>query len=577
MRLALLLGRVPSDDECSRSPFDGPALVELSREHDLVVTVDEDSPAIVQVREAGIPVHVSDKRHVHLPGGREADADEVHREWLETAHAEAPFDVIVADSARSPTHLRSGRLGEVAWGLALATGPTAHARRLARDGAWLREHGHDLWLAASRAATSDVLIGGATARAHTLGASVRVPVRRLSRPRDPSLVERVTGRHVVVVATGVSEAEAGNLVARALARVDVDARTTVFVVCPPPLPGAADLEGAIAAGIPVNLSRQVVLVPSGVDAIAGGLTATADALVVVDATELSIPAVERRAEQVPTALLGDADEVVEDVLTPVASRSRPDPAHHGLLRWTDAPHVRRQLQAMMADPRLDAVVLHGDGAADTATTWLDLDDVGSADVVLGARPRPPWSLPATDRVHADVLALHRRTWAAVVRVLQDVGDLSDLVATTANLPGMTTHTLAVVADDRPGAPTVPPGADRALPGDHGPLPVAMIGPPPAQPVVERVPPADTGVAAPARAGTPASDLADLRSWAKSQRWATRARLALPWRLGLGDAVSSGTLPDGVVAWVRDHRITDRARLVLPWKWGLLPRAMEDLW
>lgn len=113
----------------------------------------------------------------------------------------------------------------------------------------------------------------------------------------------------------------------------------------------------------------------------------------------------------------------------------------------------------------------------------------------------------------------------------------------------------------------------------GPLPHLRLPLPAPTPVEIQpsTPAPPTATSDPTMTEHPDRDTVTLQRWAKETQWSERARLALPWRFGLGTAIRGSELPDGVAEWAKKHTITDRARLLLPWKWGLLPRSMEGRW
>lgn len=565
MNLLLLLGRVPSSAECARSSVDGDWLVALAAVHRITVVVDEDSPALTTLRDQGVTVHVSDKRHVYLPGGRFIDADEALSGWLLEQHRATPFDLVLTSSDRPVLGHARAPLGDVPWAVAAATGPAAHANRLALDEQWMEAHGHELWQAGSAVAAADLVISPVQPRALGLH-SGRKQVKTLLPMSMPQRTGHARGDLVVVVATGVGHAAATAMMEDALRRIDLHPALTVIVLHSPAPPDAEGVRPALRAGIPIGVEEQVVLVPTGRYSRAGAWIDAADALVLADATEFLIPAVNRRAAAVPTVVIGDDPDPgrVNGVLDEL-------PRRHGggsteLLPWTNPQRIADELRGLRRTSTLDMVVVHTDAAVEEATRWRTNGDLTTVDVVLAAQSRPPWGMPRADRLDGGLVALHRRTWTAVADALPRVADLAGLVAMLGDPAGATSHTLAVIGRDEVTVSTSPATGSPPLVLTGGPLPRVRLPSPPAE--------AARAASRPARA---AEVDAGLRAWARTTTWGERARLALPWSLGLRSAIEDGRFPDSVVEWARTHTALDRARMALPWRYGMLPRAMEGHW
>lgn len=596
LHLALLLSRLPDARECARNVLDTEAVLALAEVHDVVVAVDDYSPAVGALRQAGIPVHVSDKRHIHLPGGEVVDADEALARWLVGHHDQAPFDVLLASAERPALGRVRNALADVPWGVVLGVGPTAHLERLAVDETWMAKHGHELWLAASNAACADLVVSGVDPL--SFGLRTRgVPVVSMLHPPVPMLADRVSGELVVVVATGASALEAPEVLEGVASVLEPGPETTVVVIHGPDLADAQPLGPVISAMMPDELARRTVLVGAGNHDAAGAWIEAADALVLLDGTELTIPLVARRSGTVPTVVLEDWDPSATPpnlALKPVAP---PAPARVDLLPWTTRDDVERQLRGLQRARDVDMVVLHDADTSDAAA-WASRPAISRFDVVVGARSRPPWGLGDHRKLDPRAIALHRRTWSAVIRTLPDVRGPADLVARFSSLAGARSHTLGLLALPASEGTWRAPGRDpRPMSLANGPLVDLRLPQPPSRDARGRTQgrqqpePVTRGETGGAPAGgsekarpagpvfDPATDGAEthLREWASSTRWAARARVALPWRLGLGKAARRGDLPVEVLAWVRQHRIRDRARLAAPWRWGLLRRVMGERW
>jgi hypothetical protein len=401
-----------------------------------------------------------------------------------------------------------------------------------------------------------------------------VPTRALFEPPVPMLADRAVGELVVVVATGLSHLDAPLLHDALRSAVELDSRTTVVIVHGPDLPDATPVGPAIAAGLSADLSTQVLLVGADRLGQAGAWVEAADALVLLDEAELMVPVVARRTRTVPTVLLDRtapgwrAPSMVLEPVTPAG------PGRVGLLSWSGGRATAEELRALLRTSDLDLIVLHAPEAVREAERWLSMPGLSRSDVVVGARARPPWGMGDPKQLDAALLGLHRRTWAAVLEPIEDAEDLGALVARVADLSGARSHTLSIVASSRAEPSWVAPSCGSApLSMTHGPLPELRVPVPAPDRTTE-----DAGRApASASASTTSPPTAGVRDWARSSRWATRARAALPWRFGLRKAIATGEFPTEVVRWIRRHPIQERARLVLPWRWGLLPRAMEDRW
>lgn len=571
MRILLLLERVSLSSECAPLSLDDEGLVSLAEAHDLVVAVDENTPGASVARDAGITVHVSDKRHVHMPDGAQVDADAALANWVAARHEEVPFDLVVASSDRPPFGSVRDAVPRTPWGTLAASGPTALAGRLQMDSDWLDAHGLQLWRAASHLRAADVVLS--PVRPDLLGLDVGDrPTASLLPTPEPQWADRVGGDLVVIAATSVSRPNATWMLEAALDRISHQAATTLVVLCTPALHGEDDVLPALAAGLPDDLATRTVLAPVGRHEDAGDWLAAADALVLCGPGELVVPAVARRSEVVPTVLVGGAAEWRTPVLTapPVLAPS----GDVELLTWTNAAAAAADLRARRRRPGADAVVVHTPAAAEEAARWRGLRDIDRFDVVVGALPRPPWASPRLGMLAVDVVCLRRQVWNVAADALDTSPDLTDLIARLADPAGLRTHTLGAVAVAHDPPTTVRPRPlhpplqllSGPLPSARPPLPVLA---PPASPAPAPAPDPD-----PEPEPTPAESV---HAWAKTSRWSDRTRIARPWRLGLRRAIQRGDLPDGVAQWAKQHTITDRARLLLPWRWGLLPRAMEDRW
>lgn len=570
MRLAVLTSRVATPAECARTPLDSQSILALSGEHDFVLCVDEDSPGVEELRTAGVRVHVGDKRLLHLPGGREIDSDEAESDWLNAQHTEAPFDALLAGSDRPWDRLMTRPdLRDVPLGVVAGDGPAAHAVRLGADRVWLDRHAHELWLAASRLQSADFVVGHAPPEAYGMAAT-GVPWGPLTSMSDLVAAEEVSGGLVVVVATGIGSHQAGRLVPDAIARIRFAPSTTIVVIVPEDISDASPVAPAVATSVPPRLRTSVVIVPAGRNGDAGCFLEVADAIIAHDASDLAIPAVRRRALGVPTAVLHPAASVA-----PLAKLDRrSSTARAVLVPMSPAVELVAVLDGLMEDPRADVAVFHDPATAGEAARLLGRREVLESDATVFAPPRPPYGMADAQHPVAGLVAVHRRMWGSLRQLLMRGTSPDEMAATLVGVSGIGAYSLAVLLTQG----TAPTSGNRVVPEwfvDHGPLTCLRVAPsdgavtsePLAQPqvaVVEQRPPEQ-----------PESE--SLRDWVKAHHWRARARLALPWRLGLANVVRDGELPEEVVAWIKSHRAADRARLALPWKLGLLPRAMEGRW
>ena len=582
MRILFLLEYVPGPSECARTGLDSESIVALATRHEIIVAVDENTAGASRLRDAGITVHVSDKRHVHLPDAEQVDADTALAEWIRSRHCDEPFQIVITAPERAPFGTVRRALPDVPWGVLASAGPTAHTRRLSLDADWIARHGHDLWRAASHVTAADVVISPVAPSALALDTR-SVDVRSLEPPPTLKRVDRVAGELIVVALIGTSHVDATSSMAAALDVITLHDETTLVVLHSGRQHGNTDVTRAIAAAIPDDIATQTLLVPTGRHERAGDWLIEADGLVLGDAGELVVPALARAAERLPTVLLGERpqERAVEELT------SVPDIDHSQdivLLPWTNPTDVASMLRVMQRAPEPTSVVLHEDPSAEEAARWRHLPGITRFDVVVGALPRAPWSAPRTDMLAVDILCLHRSTWTAVADELDSVPGLRSLVNRVADLSGMRSHTMGAITVEHPTPTSLRPR------NQHGPLalagsPLRDVRPPPPDTEPKPATPKPAQGTSPAPAPPPAPDPApreehDSRSfedWVRATRWPVRARLALPWRLGLGAALQDDGVPDGVTSWVKEHTIRDRARLLLPWRWGLLPRAMKERW
>lgn len=580
MNVVVLLDRVPDADECARTSVDGEWLLALARLHDLVVSVDEDSAALTAVRDADVPVHVSDKRPVYVPGGELMDADDALAGWLRSWTGPDGPDLVLASPERSPVGTLREAFPTTPWGVLAAAGPTASSRRLSMDAEWVGRRGHELWRAASHVATADLVVS--PIRPDVLGlrpASGRVTSMLPPPPVDA--VDRVSGELVVVVAIGAARADA-SLVMEGLSRTtSLFPSSAVVVIHAPDVLGGQPVGPAFAAAVPDRIADRVALVPADRHGAAAAWLEAADALVLADADELIVPAVARRAAAVPTAVIAPT-RVGQAVVRNIVSTPprRPGGSSPSLVRWTNPRRVRDELRTLQSVEEVELAVVHTDDAVVTARDVTARPGVSRYDVVVATASRPPWHVPDMRAIEGGVVGLHRRTWGPIEELLGAGVGLEALISHLTNIAGARSHTIGCVPARQPLTTVVTPASDGGpLELAHGPLPDLRLPTegggvptgPAARPRTAARPTTRSAESTPAEPGP------TVESWARSTTWKDRAMAARPWRFGLADAVADGHFPPAVERWIRTHGVADRIRLALPWRFALLPRALEGRW
>lgn len=602
MRFAYLATTLADRNSIGWGPFDEPSLLELAQEHDVTVLVDESTPAVDRLREDGIRIHVSDKRTTLLPHGVVVSADAVQASLLARWHEIQPYDLLVY-SAERPFDLAQHEpaLAHIPRATVLDAGPLL-ASRLAMESpqlAW--RYGRYAWLSAGFAAGSDILISDAPPEAYGLRGSVLPPWRRVHAMPESRPPGGTSGL-LVVVATTDDLAGLAGAVPRALKAVPVDTSTTIVVIHAA-LPGVDDrVRKVVADASPPRLREATILVPvRDEQGVGSAFVASADTVVCSKSSDLAIPAVRRRAAQVPAVVLDDGHVREAAPFTRDLPPPR-DPARVVTVaaRSGGLPGIVELLDRLEDEDRADMVVLHDPDYAEDAARLARAPRVGRADIAIMTRPRLPYGDADARRACRHLIAVHRRLWSSLRPLLRDAPTLAHVV-----VPGLDlSHTDAVRLLMLPG-PDDECGRLRKSEdywssvwiANHGVLPRPRLG---ADAAVrldrfarKRTEGGDGehdssgGVRGEPDAGDRARDAGasdagpDLRTWVEDKRWAQRARLALPWRFGLLAEVMApdgpDALPPAVRAWVKDHPWADRARLALPWRLGLLPRAMRGRW
>lgn len=595
MRFAFITSAVAARDQLDTCTLDAEQLAVLARQHDVVVFADHATTVGDVLRDRRVAVHVSPKRAAQLPEGIRAHADEGQAKQLLDLHRADPFDAVVYSSEHAVDWaLYEPALREVPRGVAVSTGPSTNQRLVLSRADLVHRLGWHVWTAAGFLATSDFVVADAPLRSY--GFEGVLPPRLATRelPEPARRLDHPVGL-LAIVACHEDLTGYATLVPTILDRVPISDRTTLVVVHPRfPESENLDVRDLIRQGCPSTMERSVVLIEAREDGVAASFVANADALVCGRLADLAVSAVAARAERVPALVLRGSgtdppDRFPADVqVTPQRAEAEPVLVPVG----ADLAVVRDLLDSLEQE-NVDVVIIHARDADEDAARIAQLPGLSSPTLAVTTRSRMPFGDAEPDHVGLGALGVGRSLWPSLRQLVTRVSSLEELIRRSVNLPAMESVRLLAVPGERGPFVRLDPGGADLTSGwvsPHGMLPRPAVGivvrersEPPEEKVADETPPpvqddeeASVPDEAPAEDGEAAITF---RGWVKDHRWSSRARLALPWRLGLGRVLRDdrSDIPAAVREWVKDHRWNDRARLALPWKWGLLPKAMEERW
>lgn len=522
MRVAIVVGHLPSRRELAGGPLDAEGLIDDRARIDPVVFADYQSDGTDLLEAAGIPVHISPKRTTLVADGRYQTAEELQARLLMDLHREQAFDAIIHDSARAvPWSWHEPRLGELPRGVILGSGPTRDVRMVTADSGMFITHGRRLWASTGPLASADFLLSDVDPAEYGLTGLHLPPAYRLNELPTPSPPPSGAG-FVAVVALSEGPTSLADLVVRARAAVP-HTDSTVFGVIHPDIPSQRETTRAMVLGsLPERIRNQVILAEPSSDGVAHGWLSQADAVVAARSSDLAVPAVAEVAAKVGSVVLSPA--VAPPPLLPDTPPDR-------VARTTPRLVPMDGDVAGLIDELEDAgsVILYAPEAADLANRVWRLPGVSAAGLVLVCDAGPYLGEADPSRPAFTILGFRMTSWPSIRRFLAHTDTLHELIeAVTALSHAGRTDLMALPAR----------GVSHGLLGSHQTALPAWV--------------TDDGM-------LPPPNLAGI-----SERGAGSASIRSP-----GSA--------GVREWAETHGFRDRIRLALPWKWGLLNRAMKNRW
>ncbi|MCL1598949.1 MAG: hypothetical protein M3094_07180 [Actinomycetia bacterium] len=519
MRIAYVTSSIALASAFDQDAFAAEDLIELHREDEMIVFIDENTAGSERVAASGVSISISPKRSLEIDGSVKT-SDAIVAQSIAAIHDANPFDEIwytpdvLTDLAWYEPSLR-----EIRQMMVVDSATTRSGQRIWTDGDLIRSHGIRSWAASGRMGAVDGLISDVPLSTYGLRPQALPPVRPTGIPIPAESDLPPSPRLVVLVARPHDDRDLGAAIRQTAEIVELSIATTLVIVHDDLLNDGVAAGRSIWKSVPEPLRRSTIAVAMGSDGIAEGFLSHADVIVCMTPAEVAIPAVRVAAVSTPLRVLAGAQRL----------DGSPDSSDRGTRPTDDAVTVVVEMEQTVADaligvPTGSTVVLHRPDHVKIAAELAGYDRVGGADVALLCEPDGIYgsvSLKLSD----SVLVLGAELSVFIPEQLgeQPLDDFIRLILTPVNVDRVSLQLVPV-----PGITVFE--AQWTL-GSSGVLPVAgsALG---VGPVV--------AMGHPAQGDLPEPQLAP-RQWVETLAW------------------------------------QDRVRLLLPWKWGLLARAMRGRW
>ncbi len=518
MRIAYVTSSIAMASTFAQDAFCAEDLIELHREHELVVFIDENTAGSERVSASGVLVSISPKRSLEIDGSVKA-SDAIVAQGLAAMHEANPFDEIwYTPDVLTDLAWYEPSLSEIPQMMVVDSATTRSSQRIWAHGDLIRSHGMRSWAASGRMGVVDGLISDVPLSTYGLRPQALPPVQptgisvpaELDIPSSPSLV--------VLVAGPGGDRDLVAAIHQTAAIIEFSIATTLVIVHDDLLSDGTPVGRSIWRSVPEILRRSTIAVAMGSDGIAGGFLSQADVIFCMTPAEVAIPAVRAAAASIPLRVL---------VRPQPSDGSAASPAHGA--RPTDVVTVAVESGQMVADALAgvsagSTVVLHKQDHVKIAAELAAYGRVRRADVTLVCEP---------DGIYGSVSP--KLSDSVMVLGAELVGSMSD---------DLGEQTL----DDLVRSVLSPANVDRV---SLQLLPVAGITVFEAQWNLER------------------SCVLPIAGSA----------LAVGPIVSIGHPVQGDSSETQLAPrqWVETLAWQDRVRLLLPWKWGLLARAMRGRW